>query len=80
MDDTHPSALAVQIELLRRLGPEGRAAMAMRLSAEVVARSRRALAESMPRGTTDRELSVRWAELWYGKEIADRLRARLEHP
>ena len=52
--------------------------MAMRLSADVIARSRRALAEAMPEGTTDRELSIRWAELWYGKDIAERLRARLE--
>lgn len=80
MDDTHPAALAVQIELLRRLGAEGRAAMALRLSGDVVARSRRALAESMPKGTTERELAVRWAELWYGKDLADRLRARFERP
>ena len=80
MEDTHPAALAVQIELLRGLGAGGRAAMAMRLSSDVVARSRRALEQSMPPGTTKNDLAIRWAELWYGKAIADRLRVRLEAP
>lgn len=73
VNDTHPSADAVQRELLRRAGPAARAAIALRLSDGVVRRSRRALAQQMP-GASDLEVKLRWVELWYGEELAARVR------
>jgi hypothetical protein len=49
VNDTHPSADPVQLDLLRRAGITKRASIALRLSQDVVARSRRALAETMRR-------------------------------
>ncbi|MGH7435674.1 MAG: hypothetical protein ACRENE_08365 [Polyangiaceae bacterium] len=68
MEDTHPDATRVQIALLRRAGPARRSALAMRLSDEVIARSRRAL-EGQPG-----DARLRWVELWYGPDLARRVR------
>jgi hypothetical protein len=73
VNDTHPSAEAVQHELLRRAGTAARAKIALRLSDDVIRRSRRALAARMP-GATDLEVKLRWVELWYGDELAGRVR------
>jgi hypothetical protein len=50
--------------------------MALRLSDEVVARSRRALAAQMP-GASELEVKLRWVELFYGKDLAQRIGTRL---
>lgn len=71
VDDTHPEAARVQIELLRRAGPVRRSSIALRLSSEVVARSRRAL-EGQPG-----DARLRWVELWYGADLAQRVREYL---
>ena len=76
MNDTHPAAAAVQIELLRRAGVTRRASTALRLSQEVVERSRRALRERMP-GASEIDVRLRWVELWYGAELAARIRSYL---
>lgn len=73
VNDTHPSAEAVQLELLRGAGAAARAAIALRLSDDVVRRSRRALAAQMP-GASALEVKLRWVELWYGGDLADRVR------
>ncbi len=70
VNDTHPEAARVQIDLLRRAGPVRRSAMALRLSDEVVARSRRALAAQGRPG----DARLRWVELWYGPDLAQRIR------
>jgi hypothetical protein len=67
VNDTHPDALRVQIDLLRRAGPVRRSEIALRLSDEVIARSRRAL-EGQP------DARLRWVELWYGVDLAQRVR------
>jgi hypothetical protein len=77
VNDTHPSADAVQLDLLRRAGITKRASIALRLSQDVVARSRRALAETMP-GATELEVKLRWVELWYGRELAGEERRYLD--
>jgi hypothetical protein len=77
VNDTDPRAAAVQIELLRRAGPERRAAMAGRLSDEVIQLSRRALGERSPARLDDLELKLRWAELHYGADLTARIRAYL---
>jgi hypothetical protein len=68
VNDTHPDAARAQLDLLRKAGPERRSALALRLSSEVVARSRRAL-EGQPG-----DARLRWVELWYGPELARRVR------
>jgi hypothetical protein len=66
----------VEIERLRSLGPEGRSQEAMRLSKEAIRASREALAREHPE--LDRqELLLLWAEIHYGKELIDRVRADL---
>ena len=77
VNDTDPRAAAVQLELLRRAGVEGRAALAGRLSDAVIELSRRALREQFPPGTTELELKLRWVELHYGADLARRVRAYL---
>lgn len=77
MNDTHPAADAVQLDLLRRAGITKRASIALRLSQDVVARSRRALAETMP-GATELEVKLRWVQLWYGDELAGQVRRYLD--
>ena len=76
MKDTHPAAEAVQIELLRRAGATRRATIALRLSQDVVERSRRALSDRMP-GASEIDVRLRWVELWYGAALASRIRAYL---
>jgi hypothetical protein len=77
VNDSDPRALAVQIDLLRRAGPERRAALAGRLSDSVIYLSRRALSERSPAGIDALELKLRWAELHYGADLAERIRAYL---
>jgi len=76
MNDTHPRVDAVQIELLRRAGATRRSEIALRLSDEVTRMSRRALAKTMA-GESEREVLLRWVELWYSKELAAKLRTHL---
>ena len=64
------------MDLLRAAGVTRRAQTALRLSDEVVRRSRRALMERMP-GASELEVKLRWVELWYGAELAARVRERL---
>jgi hypothetical protein len=77
VDDTDPRAAAVQIDLLRRAGPERRAALAGRLSDEVIHLSRDALSERSPADLDMLELKLRWVELHYGADLAARVRAYL---
>jgi hypothetical protein len=74
--DTHPAAVRVQLELLRRAEAERRGSIMCSLSRAVIDLSRRALRERMPEAT-DAELLLRWAELHYGADLAARVRRRL---
>jgi hypothetical protein len=75
-NDTRPEAAAVQLELLRKAGPERRSALAMRLSSSVIRASRRAIAERHPE-LDEEGVRLLWAEIHYGKDLADRVRAYL---
>jgi hypothetical protein len=77
VNDTHPDAARVQLDLLRRAGTTKRAAMALSLSETVIHLSRRALAERMP-DASEREVLLRWAELHYGADLAARVRAYID--
>ncbi len=74
--DTSRKARDVQLALLRAAGPERRAELALSLSSSVIRASRQAIAERNP-GLDDLGVKLLWAELHYGKELADRVRKSL---
>lgn len=74
--DTHPEAARVQLELLRKAGTRGRLALTLRLSNAMITASRRAIRKRHPE-LSEEEVRLLWAELHYGKELADRVRAHL---
>jgi len=74
--DTSVAAARVQIDLLRKAGPERRAAMTRSLSRTVIDLSRRALRERMP-DATEREILLRWIALEYGNDLSTRVAAYL---
>jgi hypothetical protein len=73
MDDTHPRVRDLQIALLRGFSPARRFAMAIELTRATIAWSRRAVRETMP-GAAEADVLLRWIELTYGRELAERLR------
>ncbi|MEN6452316.1 MAG: hypothetical protein ABFC96_17635 [Thermoguttaceae bacterium] len=77
LSDTHPDAERVQIELLRQMTPEERLRMAFGLTATMVNLSRQTIAALNP-GLDARELNLKCVELYYGKELASRLREYLQ--
>jgi hypothetical protein len=72
-DDTDARARAVQFEILRAMPDERRAAMAIAMSEETTRWSRAALRELMP-GASEGEVVLRWIEVVYGRELAERVR------
>jgi hypothetical protein len=77
LTDTHPRAERVQIELLRKASATQRLGMSLSLTATVVNLSRRTIAELNP-GLDAQQLNVKCVELYYGKELATRLRDYLK--
>lgn len=73
MDDTHPQVRARQVELLRSFPPARRFVLACDLTHAALTWSRRAVRRTMP-GATETEVLLRWIELTYGRELADRVR------
>ena len=63
----------MQLGLLRAAGPGRRAALALSLSGFMIGASRRAVANRHPE-LDARGRSLRWLELYYGGELADRVR------
>ncbi len=76
LSDTSPEAEKVQIELLRKLTVAERFAKVRALTARTVRLSKRAIARANP-NLSPEELKVRFIELHYGKELAQRVRAYL---
>jgi hypothetical protein len=77
LSDTHPDVEKVQIELLRRAGAAERLGMSLSLTATVVNRSRQTIANLNP-GLNPQQLNIKCVELYYGKELAGRLRDHLK--
>jgi len=73
LDDTHPAAARVQVELLRRAGVVRRAELTRSLSRTVIDLSRTALRARMP-DATERDMLLRWVALTYGDSLAGHLR------
>lgn len=65
-----------QADLMRGAAPRERAALALRLSSQVIALSRRAIDRSFS-DLSDAERRLKFVELQYGPELAQRLRVWL---
>ncbi len=82
LDDTHPTARAVQFERLGRMSSVEKFAMVEQLTAMTTFVSREAIRATMP-GASEQQVILRWIELVYGKQqaaavapVADRLGRR----
>lgn len=75
LSDTSPEVAEMQLELLRKMAPEQRLGMALKLSSDVIWRAKQAIARTQPE-LTPREVDYRFVELHYGPELADALRQR----
>jgi hypothetical protein len=75
--DTSAHAERVQIRLLREAGPTRRFEMARALTTTAVELSRAALRKRHP-ALSEREVELKFVELCYGQELAQRLRSYLE--
>ena len=73
MNDTHPEAERVQIELLRKAGPRRRAAIASRLTNQGKWRTRQSIAKAHP-DLSDDHRALLLIELMYGEDLAARVR------
>jgi len=77
MNDTHPDAERVQIELLRQAGPERRVAMACALTDQVMAMSKAAISRAHP-GLSKIEQDLLFIDVHYGRAVADWVQAIME--
>jgi hypothetical protein len=77
LSDTHPDAERVQIELLRKMTVAERLRLADDLTSVTCELSRRALTAANS-GISSRELEWKVIELYYGREVARRLRCSAE--
>lgn len=75
--DTSPEAERVQIELLRKASPERRLDIARSLSQSMILASRETIKRLHPQ-ISEEELKILFVELYYGKELADRVREYME--
>ena len=66
--DTSPAARAIQLEAWRRLGPEGRVALAMRMSMQARALSRAGIAARHPEYSPE-EVQRALLGLLYGHQL-----------
>ena len=62
----------VQVELMRRAGPQKRSALALRLSDETIALARRAIARNRPE-LDEEQRGIEFVRIHYGADLADRL-------
>jgi beta-phosphoglucomutase-like phosphatase (HAD superfamily) len=72
MNDTHPEAERIWIELLRKAGPEKRARLASQLSNQTRWRAMQAIARAHP-DLSERDRKLLFVRVHYGDELADRL-------
>lgn len=70
IDDTTEDARRAQIALLKQLSNTERVAIALRLSSQAIARSRRAIQRQHPEWS-EFEVKIHWARLHYGPEVSE---------
>ena len=73
MNDTHPEAERVQIEIMRKMSVQRRAALASLLRNRTYALARRAIALARPE-LSPLEQKLLFIEVSYGKELAANVR------
>jgi hypothetical protein len=76
LSDTHPDAEKVQIELIRKKTVSERFALVRSITAFTIDLSRRAIAKANP-NLSPQELQIKNIELFYGKDLAQRVREYL---
>ena len=76
LDDTHPRVRAFMIERIHAMSYAERFAMMAEMTDFVCDQSMAAIAATMPGASRD-EVGLRFCEVHYGKELADRVRAFL---
>jgi len=76
--DTHPEAEKVQIELIRKLSIAERFLKVRQLTARTVGLSKRAIARANPDFSPE-EVKLKFIELHYGRDLAERVREYLEN-
>ena len=76
LNDTSPVADRVQMELLRRAGPQRRSAMMLSLTDVALTSARRAIARAHPEATEDQRKII-FVRLHYGEQLASEYAAWL---
>ena len=77
INDTSPEAEAVLIDLIRKTPPQVRTQQAINASSRVAAQCKDAIRRNNP-GISEREVGLRFIEINYGQELADKVRAWLK--
>ena len=77
IEDTHPDAERVQLELLRQASVSQRLMLAFSLSQTVIDLAKRAIRRRYP-NESEQQILVRFVSLHYGAELAGRLASDLE--
>ncbi|MEO6594731.1 MAG: hypothetical protein ABIP94_08250 [Planctomycetota bacterium] len=72
LDDTHPDVRRAQFARLRQMTETERLGMVEQLTKMTVHLSRHAIRETMP-SASEQQVILRWIELTYGKELAQRV-------
>ncbi len=75
--DTSPEAERVQIELIRKASPTKLFGLVRSLSRTMIQATRDTIRRLHP-DASEEELALIFLELYYGKELADRVQADLE--
>ena len=75
--DTSPEAERVQIELIRKASPAKLFGLTNSLSRTMIQASRNTIRRLHPEASEE-ELALTFVELYYGKELANRVRVDLE--
>ena len=74
--DTHPDIERVQIELIRKASPAKIFGLIFSLSQSMIRTSKKSIRELHP-DASEEELKILFVELFYGKELAQRVQAHL---
>ena len=76
-NDTHPNAEAIQIDLLRNAGQARRSRLMLSITQSTLSLSRRTIRQQYSH-LSPRDQNIKFVELVYGIDLADRLRKYLQ--
>jgi len=71
--DTRPKAERVQIELMRKMSPAKKFGLVRSMTQTMIQASRENI-RALHQGASEDELTLTFIELYYGKELANRVR------